>query len=284
MTLFASRVLLPCGSLSLARTSISTGWPFVPFAVSALAVGSTFAGGGFGPGFGLGPGPGFGLGLGWGFGCGVASSLSAMTVDSMLLWLPSLFFAVTLEPSLTLSGASVTLPLFGSTTTPGGRLPSACHLPLPSLLTRTVCGWPASSVYLISSVVALLSGVMVTPPLCAGSFATTGGLIPPGWGCGLGPGFGFGPGFGLGPGPGFGLGLGWGFGCGVASSLSAMTVDSMLLWLPSLFFAVTLEPSLTLSGARVTLPVFGSTTTPGGRLPSACHLPFVPLLTCMVCG
>ena len=194
LTLFGSRVLLPCGSLSLARTSISTGWPFVPLALSALAVGSTLAGGGFGPGFGFGPGPGPGLGfgLGLGLGCGVASSLSAMTVDSMLLWLPSLFFAVTLEPSLTLSGAKVTLPVFGSTTTPGGRLPSACHLPFVPLLTCMVCGWPASSVYLISSVVALLSGVMVTPPLCVGSFATVGGAMVCGFGCGLGFGWGCG--------------------------------------------------------------------------------------------
>ena len=199
LTLFGSRVLLPCGSLSLARTSTSTGWPFVPLAVSALAVGSTSAGGcGFGPGFGFGPGPGpgfgfgFGLGFGLGLGCGVASSLSAMTVDSMLLWLPSLFFAVTLEPSLTLSGARVTLPVFGSTTTPGGRLPSACHLPFVPLLTCMVCGCPASSVYLISSVVALLSGVMVTPPLCVGSFATVGGAMVCGFGCGLGFGWGCG--------------------------------------------------------------------------------------------
>ena len=122
LTLFGSRVLLPCGSLSLARTSTSTGWPFVPLAVSALAVGSTLAGG------------------------GVMPSVSVMTSASGLVWVPSLLCALTVLPSFTASGAMVTLPVVGSMVTPPGNVPFATHLPLASLVKLTLCGWPCSSV------------------------------------------------------------------------------------------------------------------------------------------
>ena len=56
LTLFGSMVLLPCASVSLARTSTVTGWPLVPFMVSALATGASS------------PGCGCGFGLGFGFG------------------------------------------------------------------------------------------------------------------------------------------------------------------------------------------------------------------------
>ena len=49
LTLPLSRVSLPCGSESLASTSISTALPASPLAVSAAAAGLTFAGGGVVP-------------------------------------------------------------------------------------------------------------------------------------------------------------------------------------------------------------------------------------------
>ena len=133
-------MLLPCGSLSFFSTSTSTGWPFVPLAVSAFATGASLPGCGVGLGPGPGPGPGDG-GFGFGFGgLGVLpASLSAITVAFMLVWLPSLLVAVTFEPSLTLSGARVTLPVFGSTVTPSGSPPCAVHLPSVPLLTCRVC-------------------------------------------------------------------------------------------------------------------------------------------------
>ena len=122
LTLVLSIVLSPCGSVSLARTSTSTGWPFVPLAVSALAVGSTLAGG------------------------GVTASSGARRLLSLLVILPSLFFAVTVLPSLTASGSKVTLPVASSTLTPVGRGDFGVHLPLASFSTVRVCGWLLSSV------------------------------------------------------------------------------------------------------------------------------------------
>ena len=51
---------------------------------------------------------------------------------------------------------------------------------------------------------------------------------------------------------------------GVLSMSLPAIVSAEEVPLPLLFSAVTFEPSLTSSGGKVTLPVLGSTVTPGG--------------------
>ena len=123
LTLVLSIVLSPCGSVSFFNTSISTALPGSPFMLSAFATGASL--------------PGCG---------GFAASSGARRLLSLLVMLPSLFFAVTVLPSLTASGSKVTLPVASSTLTPVGRGDFGVHLPLASFSTVRVCGWLLSSV------------------------------------------------------------------------------------------------------------------------------------------
>ena len=231
LTVVGAMVSLPCLSVSLARTSTVTGSPFVPFMLSALATGASS--------------PGCGCGFG-----GVTASSGAVMLASALVLVPSPLCALTVLPSLTSSGGSVTLPVAVSTSTPFGRVPSAFHCWVcGSLLALMVFGCPVSSVYSTVSVVAFVSGVMTTPPWCAVSAAIAGALM-----------------------------------VGALPSLFGATALASLLSVPwaSAFFATTVLPSLTSFGGRVTLPVVASTATSFGRVSFAAHWPLASLVTVMV--
>ena len=118
LTLVLSIVLSPCGSVSFFNTSISTALPGSPFMLSAFATGASLA------------------------------SCGAVTLASGLSFVPSPFFALTVLPSLTSPGGSVTLPVAGSTLMPSlGSWPCGFHwLSAGSLATWMCCGLPVSSV------------------------------------------------------------------------------------------------------------------------------------------
>ena len=230
LTVVGTMVSLPCLSVSLARTSTVTGSPLVPFMVSALATGASS--------------PGCGCGFG-----GVTASSGAVMLASALVLVPSPLCALTVLPSLTSFGGSVTLPVAVSTSTSFGRVSFAAHWPLASLVTVMVFDCPVSSVYSTVSVVAFVSGVMTTPPWCAVSAAIAGALM-----------------------------------VGALPSSFGATALASLLSVPwaSAFFATTVLPSLTSFGGSVTLPVVASTATSFGRVSFAAHWPLASLVTVMV--
>ena len=168
---------------------------------------------------------------------GVLSTLLSLpaVVSELELPLPLLFSASTFDPSFTASGSIVTLPVSGSTVTPGGNsVPSfGVHSPVVgSFSISTFCGWSFSSVKSTVASVASLDGVISTAPSSLESNTGASG----------------------------------------GKSKPAVTSEPALP-LSLLFSPLTCDSSFTASGAMVTFPVSGSTETPGGKSPSDSHLP-----------